>query len=337
MGKKILTLILLLSWISFNHCSEVMADERIVVPIHALERHNIVRYWIPVKIGAKTVEALLDTGSTGLHVIGETVSNEDYSPTGQQMRYSYSNGQTILGDVATAQVSFADTAETKTIPIDIIRDLTCNQTVKRCLMPLEKRLEDPGQLLGKENYQAIIGASMPAPSLKTTAPNPLVSFGDAWIIRLPRSGENEGELIINPTSDEVAGFVRFPAGQGPNQGGGRDNPLPGCLTIESSRKQYCGPIVLDTGNPQILVIAPEQFHVWRPGTKVAMSFDDGRNPSLKASFSIGKGMTDSTRLAVGPFPNFHQPPTRVLVGVEVYKHFSVLYDYKNGQIGLKRL
>ncbi|MBB4007591.1 pepsin/retropepsin-like aspartic protease family protein [Allorhizobium taibaishanense] len=337
MRHKALVFLLLLSGSSIVDVSEATAGERMVVPIHALERHDIVRYWIPVKIGAKTVEALLDTGSTGLHVMGSTVSNQDYAPTGQQMRYSYSNGQTILGDVADAQVSFGDAAETKTIPVDVIRDLTCNQTVKRCLMPLQKRLEDPGQLLGKENYQAIIGASMPSPSLKATAPNPLVSFGDAWIINLPRSAQTEGQLIINPTADDLSGFVRFPAAEGPNEGGGRDNPIHGCLTIEKSHKPYCGPFVLDNGNPKVLVIAPEPFHDWRPGTRATISFGDDSTPALKASFSVGSDMTDSSRLAVGPFPNFHQPPTRVLVGVEAYKHFSVLYDYKNSQIGLKRL
>jgi hypothetical protein len=328
---------LLTSFFLLARISASIAQDRIVVPIHALERHGTVRYWIPVTIGGKTVEALFDTGSTGLHVMSNAINGGDVTPTGGDSRNSYSNGQTLHGDIATATVSLGASAPQQMIKIDVVQSISCDAPIKRCQTPANKRHANAGELIGEGNYSAIFGASMPSPSLQRPVGNPLVKFGDAWIVRLPGHGEKTGALIINPDANDLKGFVLYPAGQGPNQGGGRDNPIPGCLGIEGSSKQYCGPFVFDTGMSSVFVITTQDLHILRSGTKVTMAFGEGSDHALKAGFKVDDAQMNPARVAIGPFPNFHQAPTRVLIGVEGYEHFSVLYDYKNGQIGLKPL
>ena len=225
------------------------------------------------------------------------------------MRYAYANGQVLSGMLARADVSLGDYKTTKRIPIDVVDGVRCSLFLDRCRKPIAQRLVDPGQALGDKNYHAIIGVSMPHHDLRTKVPNPLMSFGDAWIIDLPPPGKGTGRLIINPTASDMNGYIRFPAEKGPNVGGGRDNPVPGCLTNDENHESYCGPFVLDTGNPRILVITGRHFHVWRPGTKATIRFNPDHGQPLLADFRVGVDNMDATRVGVGPFPEAHQPPS----------------------------
>ncbi|MDQ0455630.1 hypothetical protein [Rhizobium paknamense] len=333
MKSKALTLALLAFAPQVAGVSPLQAAERMVIPIHATERYGITHYEIEVRIGGVPVEALLDSGSTGLYVLADAVQGQTFEQTGRQMHTGYSNGQRLQGDIAIADLSFADGSVQQKVPIGLIQDINCDPANKRCTLPPEQR--KTGDILGKGAFQAIIGVSMPSATLKKPIPNPLTRFADSWILDLPRPGHKEGQIILNPSAEEVAGFKRFPAGTGPNVGGGRDNPIPGCLTIAHPARRYCGPIVLDSGNPVITVITDEPQHRLPPGTPVTMAFGPDEASQLKAGFTVGRAKGDSTTVLVGPFPYYQQPPTRVLIGVEVYKHFAVLYDEKNAEIGLK--
>ena len=51
---------------------------------------------------------MLDSGSTGLYVLADAVQGQTFEQTGRQMHTGYSNGQRLQGDIAIADLSFAD-------------------------------------------------------------------------------------------------------------------------------------------------------------------------------------------------------------------------------------
>jgi hypothetical protein len=317
----------------FAGLSDVRAADRIDVPIKQATLFNgVPRYSIPIVIGGKSVDAILDTGSTGLSILTSAIPASSYTPSKVSLSMIFSNGQKFFGHVGQAVIGLGDAPETATVEINAIDTLECDEKAD-CASSTKRH--DEG-LVGAKTFRALVGVSLPSPALVVRVSNPLLRFGDSWIVELPRPGERApGHLIINPTADERNGFDLFPAGQGFNVGGDRDNPLPGCLVDESDGQKLCAPIVFDSGTPAITEITHDLSpRHWPVGTRGAFSLDAPGGKTIVAKFTVAQ-TPSMTHVFVGPYPVFNQPAPRVIAGVEPYMLFSVLYDFRRGQIGLK--
>jgi hypothetical protein len=312
--------------------SDVRAADRIDVPIKQTTLSNgLVRYSIPVVFGGKSVDAMLDTGSTGLSVLTSAIPASSYAPSKFSFSIGFVSGQKFIGHVDRAVIGLGNAPKTATVEINAIDSLGCSESTPHCA----RQRYDNG-LVGGNIFNALVGVSLPSPALVYPLTNPLLRFGDSWIIVLPRPGERApGHLIINPTADERNGFDLFPAGQGFNVGGDQDNPLPGCLIHEADGRKLCGPIDFDSGKSDITEISHDlSLTHWPVGTSGAFSFDVPGGKTILAKFKVAQAPT-ITHVFVGPSPSFHQPAPRVKAGVEPFMLFSVLYDFRRGQIGLK--
>jgi hypothetical protein len=315
----------------FSSLSEVRAADRIDVPIKQTLVDGLVRYSIPIVIGGKSIDAMLDTGSTGLSIMASIIPASSYTPSPAPSSFGFGNGQRLIGHVGQVVIGLGNAPETAQVDVNAIEKFVCDKNAADCAPStgLTKR-RDEG--LGGDIFHALVGVSLPPPALGFPLINPLLRFGDSWIIVLPRPGEQApGHLIINPTTDETNGFDRFPTDAG-SYGG---NPLPGCLIDEADGRKLCAPIVFDSGKGAITEITHDLSpgH-WPVGTRGAFSFDAPDGKTILAKFTVAQTPAN-THVFVGPFPNFKQPAPRVMAGVEPYMLFSVLYDFRRGQIGLK--
>ena len=229
------------------------APVRSEAPIRQLKLSNgALRYAVPVTVGKTTLMVSLDTGSTGLRILPAVLKPGDAGPDGAPEVYGYASGSRYEGVAAQASVEIGGARGTG--PVHLIRSIGCFAYLPRCpasrtTLALYGIASDglPG-----EGFKAILGIDM-APG---RVGNPLRFLGARrWIVELPRPGEGDGRLILNPTEAEIAGYAMTPlaAPYAHERGGGLHDATPGCLINAQSHARACGVVLMDTGAPWLSV------------------------------------------------------------------------------------
>jgi hypothetical protein len=290
------------------------------------------RYSVLLTVGSTTIDAGLDSGSTGLRVLPGVLLASDAVTGSRVDTYAFGSGAELKGVIGKGTVSIGDlSAQTG---LQLIRTVGCTDRRPNC--PASKiALKDygiQGDGLSGEGFKAIIGVNMG----EAEVPSPLKAIGARrWIIELPRPNEGgPGRLILNPTEDEVSGFVRvrvlerFAA-----QGGGLHDAIMGCLLNEQTKAKACGPTLLDTGAPGIQLSNSDLKEPWRPQTTATLGFFDNRE-KLAATVHFQTDLrSQASRLSFieQPAPKI----TTILSGLMPYFAFSVLYDPDKQELGLQ--
>ena len=292
-----------------------LAHARTVIPIHARTLSDGVRrYSVPLSIDGQTVETALDTGSTGLRLLP---ANGGAPARGRKVRYLFSGGVELEGTEAPADVGFGEMRG----PVDVQRvsKIGCAPGRPDCAASLG--LEDygfEGDGLPGQGFRAILGLSLAA----GPKDHPLRRLGAGrWIVSLP-TGVADGELVIDPTDDEVAGFVLLPMKSNLAwRSDGAHDAVDGCLQPPGAERKACGPVLLDTGAAGATVVnAGGDEDAWTAGA--ALSFP-GANlaPVALAHVAAGRGAD--------------LPRPTILAGAQPYLAFDVLYDPERRMIGLR--
>ncbi|HEY2751015.1 hypothetical protein [Phenylobacterium sp.] len=291
------------------------------------------RYAIPIQVGSVAMLASLDTGSTGLRILPGVLGPTDAQAGAEPESYGYASGSRYEGVAGEARVALGGVEGRPSV--HLIRSIGCYAYLPRC--PASRttlaNYGIAGDGLPCEGFKAIIGIDM-APG---RVGNPLRSMGvRRWIVELPRPGEGDGRLILNPTEAETEGFVMVPlaAPYAHQRGGGLHDAVPGCLSNGSTHARACGVVLLDTGGPGLAVANGRlERDTWPDGTEAALELFD-TNGGVAARAALTTGVRDQgTRLS------FRQD-SRVLgvviyAGVAPYYAYSVLYDPRRQMIGLK--
>jgi hypothetical protein len=290
------------------------------------------RYAVRVTIGGKTIDAGLDSGSTGLRVLPGVLSPADATAGSQPDRYSYGSGAQLVGVLGRANLTIGQLAGPS--DLQLVQSVGCRAQVPGC--PATKVSLDKygiqGDGLPGEGFKAILGVNMGS----ADAPNPLIAMGaKRWIIDLPRPGESrDGRLIINPTDEEAATYVRLPIVQRfASQKGGLHDAIQGCLVNLGAKARACGPVLLDTGAPGIKVINADVASPWPQNANAALGFSNSAGKmAAVAQFQVGQ-RAQASRL------EFRQQATPkgtvIYSGLMPYFAFSVLYDPGEGELGFK--
>jgi hypothetical protein len=293
-----------------------------------------IRYTIPVTIGASPpIQALLDTGSTGLRIFRKSLEASDYTETHIQTATAFSAGDELTGTIGTATIGLG-TARTDTpIPFELIDSATCLATRPKCgaaLAPASYGIGGDG--LANQGFRAIIGLSLtPAPD----STNPLTQIGaKRWMIILPEPiPGTTGALIINPSAQDIANAQSF---QLHKTATGWLDALPGCLNNLASAQKICGPTSLDTGSPGIIAFTPNAVSapLWSPGTPASLSFATSYTTNLTMPFTVDRN--PGTGLLQQPAPNT-APGTAltILAGFLPFFYNAVIYDAAAGTISLQ--
>ncbi len=234
-------------------------NSRVEVPIYQrILSNGDVRYWVPVSIGdGKPIEAMLDTGSFGFRVLESAVSPAQYQATDMVRHFSFGSGVVYTGELARATVKIGRASTGGPVLIQVIRSVECRAMRPNCpasrVDPSEYRIGGDG--LPGEGFPAILGLSMRVPDVANAALNPLLSFGNQrWIVALPLPGQSApGQLVINPSEAELAGFrqLQLPSqsawnGMADGGPGFSDSAVPLCAD-GTTDPASCPPVKLDSG------------------------------------------------------------------------------------------
>jgi hypothetical protein len=302
---------------------------RVVVPIRQTVFPNgVIRYSIPITIGRTHIEAMLDTGSTGIRVLPGTTQPGDVTPTTQPTTEHYGSGATLTGVIAHATVAVGGLVGAAPVPIAAIAKVGCGPKHPHCAAG---RVSLQDYRIGSEaggGFTAIVGISL-APA-RVVSPLPAIGAA-SWIVVLPRPGERApGRLILNPDDADLAGFTRFTLDttKTPYQA------LPGCVTDVTTRRHLCAPTTLDTGAPGINIKAtpsrpPLRF---RNGDRAEISFTGPGATLQPARFTVTSN--GATHVKVAP-PDTARSGAMILPGILPYFTYDVLYDSAHAVIGLR--
>jgi len=315
-----------LAWADFS---------RVSVPIsQTVLPDGDIRYAVPVRVGRSVaVPALLDTGSTGLHIFRAAVFTDSFTDTGFASLYEFGGGDRLTGTVGTGVVDVGGVDTDEAVPFEVVTQAGCADFRPRCsaAMVAAQDYGIGGDGIAGQGFQAILGVSLRVDGGAAYAANPLAHMGaQKWIVELPEPGSaQDGQLILNPDAGDLAGFVMFPLNR---QGdGGWDDALAGCLDDASNGQRICAPGILDTGSPGVVadVVGGNVAPLWAQDDRVTMSFTGGgqelhvpfvadRNPGT--GILQEPAVSGSARLVDGFLPFFY---------------YDVFYDAADGEMGLR--
>ena len=308
----------------------VRANATEVVPIQEVRlSDDTLRYSIPLRIGGVPVAVGLDTGSVGLRLLPG--AQDDVTGTSQIAHVQYSSAVTLDGVVAHANVKLGTFG--RTIDVQAIDEIGCG-TRPGDFMRSDSCVGDTfpiddfrllGNRNGSEGFFAILGTKFGS---STQLPNPLVQLGvHRWIVRLPLPGdESPGTLTLNPTGDEMQGFVPLARGSIPAS-------VSACIIRDSDMPaKICAPTILDTGAPGITIVNGTDDGDWKPGVDARLAFATAsadRLPSINFQ-TDNDDLQTQLRIANGP-----RAGVEINAGLFVYYNDDVLYDADRGTISIR--
>jgi hypothetical protein len=308
---------------------------RVELPIRQVVMPDgVPRYTIPITVGGSPVEAMLDSGSTGLRILPGTLPEGSFTPTPKADVYSYGSGAEYRGVIALAPMEIGGLKSAEPATFQAIQTFGCMAPKPGC--PVSKVRPEKygigGNGISGAGFRAIIGVNM----ADAPAKNPFYSVGArSWIIRLPKLGERTpGKLILNPAPEETAGFTRFRIQQRfAGSPGGLHDAIWGCLTHRRAKTELCGPFLLDTGGNDVSVVVAQgaSSTPWGPNVAVDVRLGDERRQPMTATFTTGRSVPERM-----PFrPSQGQPNTRINAGPLPYFWFDAFYDPAAKTVGLK--
>jgi hypothetical protein len=314
--------------------SEVKAEalRRTEIPINEVVlKDGIRRYVVSIKIGRTSVEAGLDTGSSGLRLLPKAVSDSDVVVQSSRTSETYDSGTKVSGFVARATVTIGEVSAG--IPLQLIDDVRCTHEVPDC--PASNvSISDfglQGDGIPGAGFRAILGINTGPGDMGST----LASLGvSRWVVVLPRPNSTPGKLILNPRDDEVAGFARLPiAIEFRAQKDGIHDAVKGCILDEKAERKACGALMMDTGAPGIDIVNGGLGTIpWPNGTKAALGFFGAKKIAAGEYFIVGLRY-HASRLTFSRRPGVPDPI--IYAGISPYFAFDVLYEPGSDRIGLK--
>jgi hypothetical protein len=309
-----------------------LAQTRAAVPIsQTLLPDGDIRYSIPVRVGNSVpVDALLDTGSTGLRVMRGAIFRDAYTDTGFLSVSAFSAGDKLTGTVGTATMNIGGLATDAPLPFEIVDSESCASFRPNCgaakASPGDYGIGGDG--IPGQGFQAIIGAGLRDAQ---GAENPLEHLGaKQWIIDLPEPGASgPGSLILNPDWQDLQGFTMFslsPEGGGVWHDPGFADTLPACLNNSTTGEKICGQAILDSGAPGVLAFQDgPPGPLWTPGDAASLAFG-GLAQKFAVDGSPGTGLLREPKSAAG---------IDLIAGIVPFFAFDVFYDAAAGRIGLR--
>ena len=327
-----------LTWLAgllaLTGAAQAQVPARVEVPIREVVLSDGERrYTIPITVGGTAIEAGLDTGSTGLRILPNTLAASDAAASGDSDHYSYGAGTEFQGEVGKGQLTIGGlTAPTTMQLIQTVRCVFSNPHCPASRVPIEK-FGIQGSGLPGEGFRAIIGVNM----AEADVASPLPAIGARrWIVELPRPGAGvPGKLILNPTDEEIKDYVRLPIlDTFAFQKGGLHDAVEGCLINVTTKGKSCGAVMMDTGAPGIRLVNGTLGHKpWDNGTAAALAFYNAGVPKAVEYLTIGS-RDHASHLEFSDEESQVRGPV-IYSGLTPYFAFDVLYDPANHQVAVK--
>lgn len=301
---------------------------------------------LTLSFGGRGLNAVMDTGSTGVVVSASAIPGFDQLPKNEPAQLTYTSSGRIMQGVwvtVPVRIAGADGASITTPPMPVlaVTSVDCTETARNCT-----RRDDPrhiamiGMGFGRRNR-----SGPQADSAKDKNP-----FLNLWDTRA--SAVHHGYLVTRdgveigvPATGAPAGFATVHLTR--NQDTGDWFAAPACIAI-ADHAPACGTVLPDTGLTQMfLALPPDQVegrtlpagndHTLLTGTKVTITLAPGTSGAqLMAGYSFATGNLDNPLaprrlILVGQGDR----PTYVNTGVHLLNGFDYFYDADAGVVGYR--
>ena len=109
--------------------AQAQAQTRSEIPIREVVLSGGVRrYGVPIKVGNSTIEAGLDTGSTGLRILPGILASTDAQGSNTRETYSYQSGASLTGEVGTGTLAIG--ALSAPVTMELINLIGCRSRIR---------------------------------------------------------------------------------------------------------------------------------------------------------------------------------------------------------------
>lgn len=324
------------------------------IPLH-LNTRNKVGFNVVVSVaGGPPRPVLFDTGSTGLWIYPDSIGT-DYKDTGIEVKYRYPSGITYDGTLVYATVDFGNGLKTATIPVELVKSAGCYEDHPIC----------PAQAGGYNCPDVKPGPNGGIECLEAGRGLYGHLGGAPWIVPVGTTGHDiftvllgiaqpwASSYVITPTAiefgDDTSGFMKIPM-QPPTVP--LTEPIPSgaknwrwtevqmCYTIGTAMSNVCLPTLFDTGASDVTVqgkfdlpmVKTDCGRTVKSGLPVRITLPDG---TLVDSFETGT--TPNWNAVQHGITGLSADYTLVNLGLTPFNRFEVLFDEKNGYVGLKPL
>ncbi len=289
-------------------------------------RDGSIRYGVWVKVGERSVEAMLDTGSTGLRVLPSVFRGD---MTGVPTDVTFGAGLHLAGIAVKAPIEIGSLDGMA--QVEVVNSVGCVPGRSSCGVPIATvdSFLIGGDGYPSEGYSAILGIGLPFRG--TDLGNPLAALGvKQWIVELPRPDEiAEGHLILEPDDKATQGFTML------THRGSAD--ADGCIEGGPLPQRKCGTLLFDTGAPGMEVSYEDvtTTTTWDDGVAGTLTFKISKTDGLKLDFKTGES-GGLRGVSITPPASRDEPEPFILAGVQPFFTYDILYDEPTHAVGLMK-
>jgi hypothetical protein len=322
---------------TFSRCKKdiivVAPGERVEIPLKMYYRQG-VKPTVMININGYEREVIFDTGSFGLRIIRGAVAEDELSlATALSYSYGTTKSDTLLirGKLAGGYFSIGSNTGTTSVRFMVVDSTSVNRG-SLTLKELDKNATSSSVF---DDFSGILGVGLRYDN--GLAANPLVQLpgNGKYIVKFPRYGDKKGVVLLNPSDSDLTGFTTMQLQKDgtllPNgYYGWQDNRLNGFISFDGT--SVMAPTDLDTGSPSIYV-ASNKFpsgDVKKGNVNYGLT-DVNANKLIESSFLISKGIP-----GIDLIKAYQGKNERIIFGTQFFFAYDVLYDQKNGQVGIRK-
>ena len=305
-----------------------------------------IAFVVKVKIGTTEVDALVDTGSSGLRIVDGVVTATDLaSRSNTAVQAAYGSGTVVEGVVATANVSLGALTTAAPIKLEIVTSAHCSAAKPGC--PVANTSFDQFAFKGAAGgtYKAIIGVGMRNGPNSQQVANPIAQLPmkPAYVIDIGAYGATTGVLRIGPTPVQVAGFKTIthpalPNGVALDNGVGAfdDRQMPVCIVNTTQSKTFCLDALFDCGNgtTDINASAAAGNGNIPVGNVVDVSLLTTLDPTSAPLGTYAVTVAAPPKAGLDKFVIAQDASDIINIGTSVFFRFQVYLDQANGIEGV---
>lgn len=340
-GSLLLLTLPLFSYQTFKPSYTGAEDLREEVPLSINYDKKIITPVIEFRINNKSYNAVFDTGSSGIRIIGGALKGQVSESGNERVKYTYGDGKGALnlhGNVVAAPLMFGRLKTS--IPVRMMSIDSAKYGPDASWTPI-----GDSTIIHSNHFRqlsAIMGVGLRLkPSAKGVA-SPLAQLpgNGKYIVKFPAYGGRRGSLVLNPTRQETEGFTLFHLNPDKSiiPGGYSswlDNELDGCFYVNGT--SYCMHTMLDCGSPNIQIFSPELTgrHAVTSGSQVIFEMKDKNDPltGIRTEFFVSQNRETGKDYV---YLNEIKGAGKSLFGTRCFFEYDVLYDQKNGIIGVRK-
>jgi hypothetical protein len=304
---------------------------------------------LTLSLGGRRLNAVMDTGSTGVVVSASAIPGFDQLPNNGPAKLTYtSSGRIMEGVWVTVPVTIAGadgaSVTTRPMPVLAVTSVDCTETARNCTPRDDPRhVAMIGMGFGRRNRSGLQADS-------AMDKNPFLNLSGSRAGALHRGYlvTREGVEIGVPAAGAPAGFATVRLSR--NRETGDWSGAPACIAI-ADHAPACGTVLPDTGlTPMFLALPPDQVEgralaagndrTLPTGTKVTIALapatPGGGKPTAGYSFATGdmnNPIAPRRVILVGQGDR----PTYVNTGVHLLNGFDYFFDADAGLVGYRPL